>query len=75
MLATEEGALLLESVADNADAALRAGRRQRMNGAFEAVEGMSDPAHTHLERLVVIVPASFTSRHDDLFFSLSLHPK
>src|SRR5260370_20231776 len=66
MLAAEEGALLLEPVADDAGAAILAFRRQRMNGAFEAVEGMGDPAHAHLERLVIIVATGFTSGHDDL---------
>jgi hypothetical protein len=40
MLAAEEGPLLLQSVADDPDAAILACRRQRMNGAFEAVEGV-----------------------------------
>src|SRR5437764_13447381 len=65
MLAAEEGALLLEPAAENADAALVAGRCQRVNGAFETVVGMGDPAHAQLERLIVIVPAGFTSDHDD----------
>ena len=38
MLAAKEGALLLEAVTDNPDAAMRAGRRQCMDRAFEAVE-------------------------------------
>jgi hypothetical protein len=66
VLAAEEGALLLEPVAHDADAAMLACRRQRMNGAFEAVEGVSGLAHRHLKRLVVIVSAGFTSGHDDL---------
>ena len=43
MLAAEEGALLLEPVAENADAALVACRRQRVNGAFETVVGIGAP--------------------------------
>jgi RNase P/RNase MRP subunit POP5 len=66
MLAAEEGPLLLQSVADDADAAILACRRQRMNGAFEAVEGVSGVTHRHLKGLVVIVSAGFTSGHDDL---------
>src|SRR5947208_14939032 len=72
MLAAEEGALLLEPVAENADAALVAGWCQRVNGAFETVVGMGHPAHAQLERLVVIVPAGFTSGHDDLAAVLTL---
>src|SRR5205809_4167073 len=71
MLAAEEGALLLEPVAENADAALVACRGQRVNGALETVGGMGDPAHAQLERLVVIGPAGFTSGHDDLAAVLS----
>src|SRR5260370_28321265 len=66
MLAAEEGALLLEPVAENAGAVILAFGRARMNGGFEAVEGMGDPAHAHLERLVIIVATGFTSGHDDL---------
>src|SRR5262245_23950317 len=63
MLAAEEGAVLLQPVADDADAAVLAGRRQRVDRAFETVEGVRGSAHAHLERLVVIVPAGFTSGH------------
>jgi hypothetical protein len=41
MLAAEEGAVLLEAVPDDADAAVLAGRRQRMDRAFETVERRS----------------------------------
>ena len=64
MLAAEEGALPLEAVTDNADAAVRAGGRQRMDRAFEAVVGVSFAAQNHLKRLVVIVPAGFADCHD-----------
>lgn len=64
MLAAEEGALLLEAVTDDTDAAMRAGRRQRMDRAFEAVEGVGLAALDHLKRLVVIVPAGFADCHD-----------
>jgi len=43
VLAAKEGAVLLEPVADDADAAVLAGRRQRMDRAFEAVEGVGGP--------------------------------
>ena len=64
MLAAEESTLPLEAVADNTDAAVRAGRRQRMDRAFEAVIGVSLAAQNHLKRLVVIVPAGFADCHD-----------
>jgi len=66
MLAAEERPFLLEPVADDADAAIVAFRRQRMDRAFEAVEGMGGTVHAHLERLVVVVSAGFTSGHEDL---------
>ena len=40
MLAAEESPFLLEPVADDADAAILAFRRQRMDRTFEAVEGI-----------------------------------
>jgi len=64
MLAAKEGALPLEAVTDNTDAAVRAGGRQRMDRAFEAVVGVSLAAQNHLKRLVVIVPAGFADCHD-----------
>src|SRR5215831_20368444 len=66
MLAAEEGAVLLESVADDADAAVLAGRRQRMDRALEAVEGVGGTVHADLKRLVVVVSTDFTSGHGNL---------
>src|SRR6476620_7172433 len=66
MLAAEENPFLLESVAHDMDAARLAFWRQRMDRAFEAVEGMGGTVHAHLERLVVVVSARFTSGHEDL---------
>src|SRR5262245_8955469 len=66
MLAAEEGAVLLESVADDADAAVLAGRRQRMDRALEAVEGVGGTVHADLKRLVVVVSTGFTSGHGNL---------
>src|SRR5262249_53694903 len=66
MLAAKEGAVLFESVADDADAAVLAGRRQRMDRALEAVEGVGGTVHAHLKRLVVVVSTGFTSGHGNL---------
>jgi hypothetical protein len=57
MLAAEECAVLFQPVADDADAAVLARRRQRVDRAFETVEGVGGAVHAHLERLVVIVAA------------------
>src|SRR5262249_42827030 len=65
MLAAEEGAVLLEPVADDPDAAVLAGRRQRMDRAFEAVEGVGGTVHADLKCLVVVVSAGFASGHDN----------
>src|SRR5712692_10849049 len=68
MLAAEERAFLFESVTDDMDAAVLAGRRQRMDRALEAVEGVGRAVHAHLKRLVVVVSAGFASGHDCLPF-------
>src|SRR6266705_2579061 len=63
MGAAEDRVVLLDAVTDDADAAVIAGRRERMDRAFEAVERMGVSVHRHLERLVVIVAAGFASGH------------
>jgi hypothetical protein len=54
MFAPEGRAFLFEPVADDTEAAVLAGRRQRMNRAREAVEGMDGTVDAHLKRLVMI---------------------
>ena len=66
MLAAEEGAFLFESVTDNMNPAIPAGRGQRMDCTLEAVERVSCAIHGHLECLVVVVSAGFASSHDGL---------
>src|SRR5262249_29457899 len=66
MLAAEESAFLFEPMADDVDAAVLAGRRQRVDRALEAVEGVGRAVHAHLEGLVVVVAAGFASGHGDL---------
>src|SRR5688572_4269902 len=61
MLAAEIGALLFEPVTEDTDPAVLAGWRQRMDRAFEAVEGMGRAVHADLEALVVVVSACFAS--------------
>jgi hypothetical protein len=50
MLAAEEGAFLFESVTDNMNAAIPAGRGQRMDCTLEAVECVGCTIHGHFER-------------------------
>jgi hypothetical protein len=64
MLATVKCAALLQAMPDNANSTMSAGWCERMNGAFEAVEGMRLAAHRDLKRLVVVIAAGFTCSHD-----------
>ena len=63
MVAAEKCAVLFHAMADNPDAAIRTGRRQRMDRAFEAVIGVIDTIHRHLNSLIVIIAAGFAGRH------------
>ena len=63
MGATEDPAIRLYAVADDPALAMGACRRESVDGAFEAVEDMSCSSGSHLERLVVIVPAHLTDSH------------
>ena len=49
-----------------------AGRRECVNGAFEAVERVRLAAHRDLKRLVVVVAAGFALTHDVTFFHIAL---
>jgi hypothetical protein len=64
--ATEELPIGLHAMSDDPAAAMAAGRRNRVNGAFEAVEDMGLTRLDQLERLVVIVSANFTPCHRTL---------
>ena len=64
MLAAEESARFFEPVTDNADAAMRASRRQRVDRAFEAVEDMGPTVVHYLKSLVVVVPSGFADCHN-----------
>jgi hypothetical protein len=64
MVAAKEPAIGFEAVTDNANPAVRAGGRQRVNCAFETVERMGLPGLGYLKGLVVVVAASFTRGHD-----------
>jgi hypothetical protein len=64
MIATEKSTRLLQSVPDDADTAMSAGRRERMNGALETIEGVRPAVHRDLKRLVIVIAAGFTGSHD-----------
>jgi len=61
--ATENSAALLYAVTDHATAAMSAGRRQRVDGAFERVKDVLVTVQRHGERFVVIVAAHVAFRH------------
>jgi len=61
--ATEDFSARFDAVTDNAAAAVRANRRQRVDCALEAVEGVTLSTHDHFKRLVVVVLANFACRH------------
>jgi hypothetical protein len=52
----------LHAVTDDLAAAMRAGRRQRVDGALEAVEYMGLTTHLDLKTFVVGVSADLTGR-------------
>src|SRR5512134_121090 len=53
----------LDAVADDAALAVRAGRRERLYRALEAVERMRGAGEGDVHRLVVIVAAGLTAGH------------
>src|SRR4051812_35957236 len=61
--AAVHGAVRLHAVADDLAAAVAAGGRKRVDGAFEAVEDVRGAADGDLHGLVVVVAADLTLRH------------
>src|SRR5438132_1590315 len=55
--------VLLDSVSDHAAVAMRTHRRQRVDRALEAVEGVVLPLDHHFERFVIFVFANFACSH------------
>src|SRR5918999_6190497 len=68
--AAVHGAVRLDAVPDDLAAAVVAGRRDRMDGALEAVEHVGLAAASDLHRLVVLVAAHLALRHPVLLRSL-----
>ena len=52
-----------DAMADDTAVAVGANRRQRVNCALEAIEGVTFPTHDHFKDLVIIVLANFACRH------------
>jgi hypothetical protein len=62
---TEHFLLRFESMPDDASSAMCTGRRQRVNGAFKAIENMNRPGPPNFEAFVIVIAAVFTPSHDD----------
>ena len=67
MNATEDLSVRLDAVADDTAIAVRANRRQRVNCALEAIEGVALSGHYDFKRLVIFVFANFAYRHTEIF--------
>src|SRR5262245_8041733 len=61
VVAAVEDAVGLQPMTQNPAMAVRAGGRQRVGRALEAVEHVPFTRHRHLERLVVVVPADLAT--------------
>src|SRR5688500_305084 len=68
MCTGDEFAIGFHAVANDLAMAVAAFRSERVNRALEAVEGVGCVVLDYLERLVIVVPADFTSRHIALLF-------
>jgi hypothetical protein len=60
---TEDLSLRFDAVADNTAVAVGTNRRQGVDCALEAVEGVTLSAHDDFKRLVIFVLANFACRH------------
>jgi hypothetical protein len=59
----EDLSVRFDAMADDTAVAVGANRRQRVNCALEAIEGVTFPTHDHFKDLVIIVLANFACRH------------
>jgi hypothetical protein len=67
MDATENLSVRFDAMSDDPAVAMRANRRQRVDRALEAVEGVMLPANDYFERLVILILANFTCSHTRMF--------
>jgi hypothetical protein len=66
MDATEDLSIGLHAVADHPALAVRANRCERVDCAFEAIEGVMLTSNDHLKRLVVFIFANFACSHTQM---------
>jgi hypothetical protein len=65
--------VFFDSMTNDVGAATRAGRGKSLNGTFETIECMAGAIHGYLERLVIIITASFAFRHGVPLIKLIFH--
>ena len=65
--ATENLYVRFDAVSDDAAVAMRANRRERVDRALEAIEGVVLPADDYFKGLVISVLANFTCSHTQKF--------
>jgi hypothetical protein len=63
MDAAKDLSIGFHAVADHPALAVRANRRERVDCAFKAVEGVMLPSNDYLKRLVIIIFANFACSH------------
>jgi len=63
MDAAEDLSVCFNAVSDNPAVAMRANRRQRVDRALEAIEGVMLPANDDFKRLVIFIFANFACSH------------
>src|SRR5262249_15604292 len=68
MNTAKDRVVFFDSMADDVCATIRASWCEGLDCTFEAIECVGAAIHCYLERLVVIVPASFAFRHGGLRF-------
>ena len=63
VIAAVESAFFFQTVSDDPNAAMPAGRRQGVNRALETVKRVGLAPHNDFEGLIVVVAAGFAGRH------------
>ena len=66
MDATEDLPIRLHAVADHPALAVRTNRRERVDCAFEAIEGVMLTGNDHFERFVIFIFANFACSHTQI---------
>src|SRR5205814_1896217 len=67
MNAAENLSIRFNAVSDDPAVAVGANRRQCMDRALEAIEGVMLPANDHFKRFVVFIFANFAYSHTQIF--------